>query len=283
MFNGLKKIIMLVLVTILTVSCSNTLKVQSYPSKAKVYVKDIITNTKQLLGETPLNIKRSEELSDVFFVSIEKDNFLTREILVKSAENESVAINAKLEPKEEQILAEQLGLDKSPLKPEGNEDDRKKKVDEQEKQIKDLETKIALLSNTLGVYKDALFSQRYISSDRFTPRENDKVVKLLFNAQQDISYQRYDTALEKVNKALEQDEYLAQGHVIKGSVYYILKDFKKARTNWERALEIDPYNAEVLKYLKKLYKKLGLPQEEAVNMAESLKKETTRAPASTNP
>lgn len=282
MFNGLKKIIMLVLITILSISCSNTLKIQSYPSNAKVYVKDIITNTKQLIGETPLNIKRTQDMSDVFFIAVEKDNFLPREILVKSAENESVFINAKLEPKEEQILAEQLGLQNSPLSPDGNPNDRQKKVDEQEKQMEEMRTKIAMLTNTLDMYKDALFSQRYVGGDRFSTRDNDKVVKLLFNAQQDIAKQKYDTALEKVNSALQQDEYLAQGFVIKGSIYYILKDLEKARANWERALQIDPYNSEVLKYLRKLYKRIGLPQEKAINMAETLKNGGTRLPASTD-
>ena len=263
------------------VSCSNSIKIHSYPSSAKVYIKDIITNTKQELGQTPLNITRTDEMSDVFFISIEKDDFLTREILVKSGENESIFIDAKLEPQEEKLLAEQLGLKNTPVGPGagGKGKDRKKQVKEQETQIKEMETKIALLNNTLGMYKDALFSQRYAGGDRFRARDNDKVVKLLFNAQKYIMGKKYTKAKATINKALQMDEYLSQAYILKGSIYYIGKSYAKARLNWERALEIDPYNAEVLKYLKRLYRKLGIPQRKAIKMAEGFKK--SRRPAST--
>jgi len=279
MFKGLKiKIALTLYILVSLYSCANTVKINSYPNDAKVFVKDILTDTKTLLGQTPLNIKRTDQMSDVFFISIEKDDFLTRDILVKSNDNESIFIDAKLEPKEEKLLAEQLGLQASPSSPSSSENDRKKKTDEQEQKLKELEKRLALLDNTLDMYKNALFSQRYSGGERFTSRDNDKVLKLLFDAQKDIMNKRYKNANNKIDKALQIDEYLSQAYVLKGSIDYIERNFSKARINWERALEIDPYNSEVLKYLRRLYKRLGIEETEVENIAESFKKD--RLPAS---
>ena len=147
------------------------------------------------------------------------------------------------------------------------------------KKLNNMREKIVLLENNLTMYKDALFSQRYIGGARFDTRNNDKVIKLIMQAQKNISRKKYKKALEKIDQALKMDEYLAQAHLLKGTAYFVLKKYRLARTSWERALEIDPYNNEVLKYLKRLYKKLGVPPQKAIDTAMELRKQT-RLPAS---
>jgi tetratricopeptide (TPR) repeat protein len=287
MKNVKNKALLVALIALAASACSNSIRVRSYPTEAKVYIKDIITGDKREIGKTPLNITRTEAMGDVFFISLEKEEFLTRDILVKSVQDESLYINAKLEPKEEKTLAEQLGLQKDGGNGQKDKkaEDQKKKLEEQMKMLQEMTAKIGVLDNTIDTYKDALFSQRYIGTSRFSDRNNDKVIKLLFSAQRNVISKNYKIALKQIDKAIELDEYMAQAHVLKGSIYFINKNFVLARASWERALEIDPYNDEVLKYLQRLYGKIGISPKTALETAMQLRKSgnnsnTLRQPAS---
>jgi len=282
--------LLIVLIALATSACSSSIRVRSYPTEAKVFIKDIITGDKREIGKTPLDITRTEAMGDVFFLTLEKDDFLARDVLIKSLQDESVYINAKLEPKEEKTLAEQLGLQKEDAggQKDKNAEEQKKKLAEQMKMLQEMQAKIGTLDNTIDTYKDALFSQRYIGTSRFSERNNDKVIKLLFTAQRNVMAKNYKLALKQIDKAIELDEYMAQAHVLKGSIYFISRNFPLARASWERALEVDPYNEEVLKYLQRLYGKIGIPPRTAIETAMELRKaansgnntNTLRQPAS---
>ena len=48
---------------------------KSFPEGATVFVKDVVTQEKKLVGQTPLTLKKTKEMGEVFFFTIEKDNF----------------------------------------------------------------------------------------------------------------------------------------------------------------------------------------------------------------
>lgn len=242
-------------------SCSGKYLVKSYPNDAKVYLRDVKTNEKKLLGNTPTQIKEDSRLGDVFFLVFEKDNYKTKEIMVKVNEGESIAVAATLDP---MVTAESdnKGLaakaeDKDKPQPGSPKKDDPPKDWQQE--IADMKLRIALLENTASFYKDALFSPRLAGG--LPPHERDRretVTGLVFQAQQNIMRGKSDEAMAKIDKAIEMDEFSPNSWMIKGSIQYLKKDYQGAKLAWEQTLKLDPYNQTVLKYLNNVYKLLNV-------------------------
>ena len=124
------------------------------------------------------------------------------------------------------------------------QDPKKKKDKELEDLIEDLKLRIALLENTTSFYKDAMFSARFTGNGqaKFDRDRNDKVIENMFFAQQAITAKDFPRANKLIDDALEQDEYLAQAWLLKGSLRYLQNDFQGAKSAWERCLKIDPYD-----------------------------------------
>lgn len=243
--------------------CSTRYLVKTYPAGAQIYTRDLTTNEKKLIGVSPVEIEGEAKLGDVFFVVVEKQNYKPKEILVRATEGETLAINAKLDPMTaEEIsaanaLADKKKEDEKP--PQQPPQDPKKKLDEL---IEELKLRVALLENTTSFYKDAMFSARFAGNGqaKFDRDRNDKIVDNMFQAQQAITSKDYAKATKLIDDAIEQDEYLAQAWLLKGSLKYLQNDFTGAKQAWERCLKIDPYDKVAYNYLGKVYEKLGLPR-----------------------
>lgn len=255
------KVLALTLAATIGAGCSTRYLVKTYPAGAQVYTRDLTTNEKKLVGVSPVEIEGEAKLGDVFFVVIEKQNYKPKEILVRASEGETLAINAKLDPMSADELAAQTAAndkkkedDKPPQQPP---QDPKKKMDEL---IEELKLRVALLENTTSFYKDAMFSSRFQGNGqaKFDRDRNDKLVENMFLAQQAITGKDYAKASKLIDDSIEQDEYLAQAWLLKGSLAYIQNDFKAAKNAWERCLKIDPYDKIAYNYLGKVYEKLGL-------------------------
>lgn len=238
-------------------ACGGKYVVKSFPSDAKLYIKDIRTNEKKLVGNTPTSIEEDPRLGEVFFVVLEKENYKPKEIMLKVNEGESLTVAAKLDPllvgdgSENQVAKK----DDDQKPQQGGKPDEKPK--DWQKEMDDMKMRIALLENTTSFYKDALFSPRLSGGLPAHDRDrNETVVGNIFKAQQSIMKGKYDEALQSIDKATQLDEYATNAWLLKGSVKYLLKDFQGARLAWEQTLKLDPYNKVAFKYLNNVYKVL---------------------------
>ena len=75
--------------------------------------------------------------------------------------------------------------------------------------------------------------------DAGTKRLRD-VLKRVFEIQELTARQRYVDALASLNKLEEQEPKVAEVYSLKGSIYLILNDSGQAKSNWEKALKLDP-------------------------------------------
>ncbi|XGC81090.1 tetratricopeptide repeat protein [Bdellovibrio bacteriovorus] len=247
-------------------ACAGKYSIKSYPSGAKVYIKDVQSQEKKLLGIAPLQVQEESKLGDVFFLIFEKQNYRTKEVMVKVNEGESLAVASRLEPlSDEEKKAEELAQnddkkqDPQQPKPEDKKKPEEKKMDEMLAELQDLKLRVALLENTASFTKDALFSPRLAGGMPGAERDRgDRVVGHIFQGQQLIMKGQYDKAIEQIDKALMLDEYSNNAWLLKGSIKYLQKDFGGAKIAWERTLKLDPYNKVAYQYLSDVYKKLGM-------------------------
>jgi tetratricopeptide (TPR) repeat protein len=235
--------------------CSGKYLVKTYPAGAKVYVRDIQTKENKLVGLSPVTVPEESTLGDVFFVTLEKENFKKKDVLVRVDSGESLTITARLDPLSPEELAEQNNGEG-----QGQQQQPQDKKKDDKKELEDLKLRVALLENTVGFYKDAMFSARFNGNGqaKFDRDRNDQVVEKLFQAQQATLRKNYDVALKMIDEALQQDEYMSKGWLLKGSIKYLQGDMQGARVAWERTLKIDPYNREAYQFLSKVYNRLGL-------------------------
>ena len=76
--------------------------------------------------------------------------------------------------------------------------------------------------------------------------------KHIIYAQSYLYENKYQRALQEVNRALELNPQSSIGYQLKGSIFYRLNDKQEAKEAWKKALEIDPALDEVKVYLNKL-------------------------------
>lgn len=246
-----------VLASLLLSGCAARYVVKSYPDGATVFAKNVVTGEVKKMGVTPLTIKKTGDIGDVFFVTVEKDNYHPKQILLTPREGENLQLTITLDPLDDKNRSP--AGDKGDEKGQGKNDPNKDK--DKEKEMKDLLLRVALLENTLSLYKEALFSGRYSGAGgyaKFDRDHTDEIVDHLFRAQQSTMLKKYDQALTELDQALLLDEYLPQAYLIKGSIYYLTKKFDEAKLAWERCLKIDPYNAQAYEYLRLVSTKLGV-------------------------
>jgi tetratricopeptide (TPR) repeat protein len=247
-------------------ACSGKYSVKSYPNGAKIYIKDVQSQEKKLLGLAPLQIQEESKLGDVFFLVFEKQNYRTKEVMVKVNEGESLSVAARLDPlsdderKAEELAQNEKKDDQQKPKPEDkNKKPEDKKLEELLAELQELKLRVALLENTSSFYKDALFSPRLSGGMPTTERDRtDRVIGYVFQGQQLIVKGQYERALGEIDKALQLDEFSNNAWLLKGSAKYLQKDFEGARVAWERCLKIDPYNKVALQYLSDVYSRLGI-------------------------
>lgn len=260
----------------LLAGCGGKYLVNTFPAGAKVYVKDIQTKERKLVGLSPVRIEEESRLGDVFFLEIEKDNYNPKSVMVKVNAGESLTLSARLDPMNPDKL--------DPNQQVANKDDKKdpqqggkpeEKKNNLQQEIDDLKLRVALLENTTQYQKDAIFSARFRGGPAEYDRESgEKLVGVMFDTQQAVMKGNYAKAEELVNKAIQIDEYSSHAWMLKGSIAFLKKDLSSARSAWERTLKIDPYNKAAYQYLSETYKRLGMKELPA-------KGPETRVPAST--
>jgi tetratricopeptide (TPR) repeat protein len=76
----------------------------------------------------------------------------------------------------------------------------------------------------------------------FTKDDADynKALDNLQEAQNLFSERRYLQALSEINKSVEAAPNMALAYAVRGSIYYMLRQFPEAKLSWEKALELDP-------------------------------------------
>lgn len=249
-----------IIALVCTFGCGGKYQVKTFPSGAKVYLKDIQTQERKLIGTSPVEIEEESRLGNVFFLEFEKPNYISKEVMIKISEGESLTVQARLDPmsandiKADQAKNEAKKDDQQ--KPQGQppKDDKKKPDD-----LEDLKLRVALLENTVSFYKDAMFSPRFKGGpERYDRDTSESVIGLLFKSQQAVSKRNYDLATEYLDKAIRMDEYSSNAWMLKGSVAYLKGDLSASKTAWEKTLKIDPFNKIAYRYLNEVYKKLGV-------------------------
>lgn len=230
--------------------------VKSFPADARLYIKDIRTNEKKLVGNTPTQITEDPKLGEVFFLVMEKENYKPKEIMVKINQGESLAVSARLDPLLPGDGGDQnLAQKKDPEKPQPGSPKKDDEPKDWQKEFEDIKLRIALLENTAVFTKEALFSSRLAGGMPSTDRDRkENVISLVFEAQRAITGGKYDEALKHLDKSLQIDEYSTNSWLLKGSVKYLQKDYTGARVAWERTLKLDPYNKAAFRYLNSVYK-----------------------------
>lgn len=242
--------------------CGGKYMVKSYPPEAKVYFKDIKSNEKKLIGTTPITITEDPRLGDVFFLELEKDNYQSKEIMIKINQGESFTLSAKLDP----ILApdsatqkdnsQQAKKDDQKPQPGGSKDQKPK---DWQLEFDDLKLRVVLLENTTSFYKDAIFSSRMAGGIPSHERDRkEEVVNFIFQAQQNAMKKNYEEASKLIDKALQLDELSSHAWLLKGSIKYLGNDLDGAKIAWERAVKLDPFNKSAVHYLNDVYKQLKL-------------------------
>lgn len=91
-----------------------------------------------------------------------------------------------------------------------------------------------------------------VQSEKVKPpaKETNILVRRLFLAQEMMYRKEYVAAMQEVERLVHDYPEAAQPHVIRGTIYYLLNEVKSAKKSWRAALELDPENVELLKFLK---------------------------------
>ncbi|NUM57541.1 MAG: hypothetical protein HUU56_02865 [Bdellovibrionaceae bacterium] len=241
-------------------ACAGKYIVKSFPADAKLYLKDINTNEKKLIGNTPTQIEEDGKLGEVFFIVLEKDNYKPKEIMVKVNEGESLSISAKMDPLSPADLDNQnLAKKKDDDQKNQGSPNKEKEPKDWQKEFEDLRLRVALLENTSSFTKEALFSPRLSGGVSSQDRDRkERVIAHVFDAQKSIRLGRFDEALKSIDSALQLDEYSTNAWLLKGSASYLKKDYTGARNAWERTLKLDPYNKAAFRYLNSVYKLMNV-------------------------
>jgi tetratricopeptide (TPR) repeat protein len=264
-FHALNNLYLTIFVSlsIFITGCGGKYFVKTFPAGAKVYLKDIQTQERKLIGTSPVEIQEESRLGSVFFLEFEKPNYATKEVMVKVNDGESLTVSARMDPltgaEQAAELAKNTPKPEDDKKPQGQppQDDKKKKLDEME----DLKLRVALLENTVSFYKDAMFSARFKGGpEKFDRDSSETVIGLLFQSQQAVAKRNFKQAGELIDKAIRMDEYSSNAWMLKGSVAYLQNDMDAAKVAWEKTLKIDPFNKIAYRYLNEVYKKVGIQE-----------------------
>jgi len=242
-----------VAIALLATGCASTYTVRSYPEGAKVKVQNVVSKEVFELGESPAVFEFDTKYGEGFIVKVEKERFQTEEVFLSKNAGANTKVQINLKP-----LANDGSADLAQAGEDQKKDDPAKGPEDQKKKEEDLKERLAVLEKAFELYKDALFSPRLNGAPAsYDRRRMDVQVNLVGRAQSYIEKRNFKEASAVVDKILEQDEYLAQGHVLKGTVAYLQGDYPGAIQSWERALEINPYEKLTRSYLIQAYNRVG--------------------------
>jgi hypothetical protein len=123
---------------------------------------------------------------------------------------------------------------------------------------KGLEKEISKLHNSLKDEKKFFFKQdqktktdlrtNYLGANNILGEE---VINLYYQSFTQYYNKQYSKAIETLSKAIMIDPYIPMLHVRLGTIYYTLGLRTEAVKSWQKALDLDPYNEEVINLLHK--------------------------------
>jgi tetratricopeptide (TPR) repeat protein len=263
------------LALVLTSACATKFKVSTYPTGAKVRVENVVTKENFEIGEGPVSFPFDERYGEGFVMVVEKESFAPKKIFVSRTAGSETSFQINLEPKRAGD-----GTDTA------NADDKKddKKEPNKEENDKEMDKRLAVLERTFEIYKDALFSQRYGTGPASYDRDRvDTSVSLVAKAQQLIENRKLTEAKQVVQKIIDKDEYMVQGHVLQGTIAYLEGDYQDSIKSWERALEINPYERLTRQYLVNVYRKVGRQLPDNVDELEAVDRSPAASPLRPDP
>ena len=118
---------------------------------------------------------------------------------------------------------------------------RKKRADESTEDLlkpkaEDLTSDIQDIVDTSKVKKKQDRLGTYTKEDA----DYNKALFSLQEAQRLFSERRYEQALAEINKSVDAAPNMALAYAVRGSIYYMLRQYQDAKVSWEKALELDP-------------------------------------------
>jgi len=172
---------------------------------------------------------RGQDVLKVVYVPTSKPSEARVEQLSNAAEEYEQA-KQTAEAKQAEEAAEATAEGESEAKPESGTPDTKTKATAEGESEQESE----ILPEDVDL-KARMETTRYLLQAREAYFQND-----------------FDGAIDYIRKALEINPYSSQGYEMLGSIYYRLNWTSMAVENWQRALELDPENENLRKYLNKL-------------------------------
>lgn len=101
------------------------------------------------------------------------------------------------------------------------------------------EISVSPTDNAQTTISATLKQSKDLFADASTKRVRD-VLKKIFEIQEMTARQRYVDALASLTRLEEQEPNIAEIYTLKGSIYLIMNDQTQAKSQWEKALKIDP-------------------------------------------
>lgn len=113
------------------------------------------------------------------------------------------------------------------------------------------EVSVSPTDNSQTTIRAVLKASKEPFADAGTKRVRD-VLRRIFEIQELTSRQRFADALAALNKLEEIEPNVAEIYALKGSIYLMLNDAAQTKTQWEKALKIDPTLDTLRERIKKL-------------------------------
>ena len=187
------------------IACSTGLTVKSEPADADVYIQAKDSESKTVIGKTPLTITEAElqekakvdpSASDYYVLTVEKKGYAPEKLLVPPTRlgHIETVVSAKLTES-------------------GNS---------------------SLITN--------------------------KLLGHLFNAQKFANLAQFERAQSEIDKALEIEPKFARAMSLRGSIYFVQKNYNESLTWFEKALTAEPNFEEAVKMIAQIKKIQGASQ-----------------------
>lgn len=86
-------------------------------------------------------------------------------------------------------------------------------------------------------------------------------IELLFDAQKLAMAKNYEPAIVKVNSAIKKTGGFHKAYTLLGSIYFLMKDYRKSLKSWETAAKLNTRDQEAARMIELLKKRLQLRRE----------------------
>ncbi len=227
----MKKNLYLPILFLLGCSSAQTIKVNSNPPGADVYIKMLGRGERKNVGKTPmvqesLATVMQGPVSGAIYIEIEKENYQPATILVTDTGSSSLEVSQELKP---------LAKDAS----SAQNKDKDSKDSKNNQNGKD------------GTSPDGAASTVLNSLDL------NKGLEDLFEAQRLARVGRLEDALKLLDDVGKGYPQLAAVHEMKGGIFYLQKDYKRALDEYKKTVSLNLDNVTAQQMIKRLESQLS--------------------------